>query len=96
MLAAFGRLTLGSTTPTKWTFLTPMIVGALGVPIAVLDPILSMFFPASAIALVAGVLGAMYLFFFGHIRRAAVFLAGGFVGMVVWLPLSLFLQSLFH
>ena len=96
MLAAFGRLTLGSPTPTKWTFLLPMIMGALGVPFAVLDPILSMFFPASAIALVVGVVGALYLLFFGHIRRAAVFLAGGLVAMAVWLPLSLFLQSLFH
>ena len=96
MIAAFGRLTLGSTKPTKWTFLIPILAGLIAVPIVVVDPILGFVFNGGTLSIWVGTIGALYLFFFGHFRRALVFFAGGMVGGILGFFLYIALQSLFH
>jgi hypothetical protein len=91
MIAAFGRLTLWSTKPTKWTFLIPIIAGAIGLPVGLFDPLLKLVLLPMNIAICVGVFGALYLFLFAHYKRSLVFFAGGVVGAALWSPISFFI-----
>lgn len=88
MIAAFGRKTLWSTKPTKWTFFIPIIAGAIGLPVGLFDPIFKLVVLPMNITFCVGCIGALYLFLFGHYKRALVFFLGGFVGACLWLPIS--------
>lgn len=88
MIAAFGRKTLWSTKPTKWTFLIPIIAGVIGLPVGLFDPIFKLVVLPMNITFFVGCIGALYLFLFGHYKRALVFFLGGLVGAFLWFPIS--------
>ena len=82
MLAALGRKTLGNAKPTLWTFFAPMVWGVVlgGLWGALtLNFWGGLAFGASAV----GLFGGLYLFFFGHYKRALVFFLGGQVGAMI-------------
>lgn len=90
MIEAFGRKTLGTLRPTWGTFLTPIVVGLT------LGLVFQFLFIGTLFAtpMVVGVLGAIYLFLFGHYKRSLVFFMGGVVGTVIAFLIFLALHAL--
>jgi len=94
MLAAMGRKTLGNTKPTWWTFFAPMVWGViLGGMWGVLT--LNIWGGLALGSSAVGFFGGLYLFFFGHYKRALVFFLGGQVGAFIGVALLIGAGSIF-